>query len=41
VETEAVEPSLQDIPVVREFSDIFSEEIPSMPPLKKVEFALI
>ena len=38
VEIEASEPSLQDIPVVREFSNVFLEEIPSVPRLREVKF---
>jgi len=38
METGTVESSLKDIPVVREFPNVFSEEIPSMPPLREVEF---
>jgi len=40
VETVAREPSLQDIPVVREFSDVFQEGIPGMPPIREVEFRI-
>ena len=35
---EGAESSLEDIPIVREFPDVFPEEIPGMPPLRKVEF---
>ena len=38
--TEDVEPSLEDIPVVREFPDVFSDEIGCMPPLREVEFCI-
>ena len=38
VKIEAAEPSLEDIPVVRKFQDVFPEEIPDMPPLREVEF---
>ena len=37
VETDAVEPSLQDILIVREFPAIFPEEILGMPPIREVE----
>jgi len=40
VETEAAKPSLQDIPVVPEFPNVFSEEIPGMPPLREVAFCI-
>jgi len=39
-ETDATEPSLQDIPVVREFPYVFPQEIPRMPPLGEVEFRI-
>ena len=32
--------SLDDIPVVREFPDVFSDEVPGMPPLREVEFCI-
>ena len=32
--------SLRDIPVVQEFSDVFPEEIPGMPPPREVEFCI-
>ena len=38
VQTEGARPSLEDIPVVRGFPDVFSDEIPGMPPLREVEF---
>ena len=31
---------LDDIPVVWEFPDVFSDEIPDMPPLREVEFCI-
>jgi len=40
VRTESVGPSLEDIPVAREFPDIFPDEIPGMPPLREVEFCI-
>ena len=40
VETEAAKPFLQDIPVVRDFPDVFPEEIPGIPPLSEVEFCI-
>jgi len=40
VKTESVESSLEDLPVVREFPDVFSDEIPGMPPLREVEFCI-
>ena len=40
VKTRDAEPSLKDIPVVREFPDVFQEEILEMPPLREVEFCI-
>jgi len=40
VKIEAAEPSLEDIPVVWEFSDVFLEEIPGMPTLREVELCI-
>jgi len=33
-------PFLEDIPMVREFPDVFPDEIPGMPPLREVEFCI-
>jgi len=40
VKTGDVEPSLEDIPVVRKFPDVSSEDIFEMPPLKEMEFCI-
>jgi len=40
VNTEDAKPSLEDIPAVKEFPDVFSDEIPGMPPLRQVEFCI-
>jgi len=40
MKTEDVGPSLEDIPVVKEFLDVFPDEIPRMPPLREVEFCI-
>ena len=40
VNIEDAKSSLEDIPVVREFLDVFSDEIPGMPPLREVEFCI-
>jgi hypothetical protein len=37
---EAVMPELQDIPVVCEFSDVFPEDLPGLPPERDVEFVI-
>ena len=33
-------PDLEDIPVVRDFPDVFPEELPGIPPNRDVEFAI-
>src|ERR1044072_1044043 len=33
-------PDLEDIPVVRDFPDVFPEELPGMPPERAVEFVV-
>jgi len=38
VKTDGAGPSLEDISVVREFSDVFPDEIPDMPTVREVEF---
>jgi len=40
VKTEDARPPLEDIPVVKEFPDVFPDEIPDMPPLREVEFCI-
>jgi len=40
VKTEATELSLEDIPIVREFPNVFPEEMSGMPPLREVEFCI-
>ena len=40
VNTEDAKPSLEDIPIVKEFPDVFPDEIPGMPPLREVEFCI-
>jgi len=40
VKTKGAESSLEDILMVKEFSDVFSDEIPRMPPLREVEFCI-
>ena len=40
VNTEDAKSSLEDIPVAREFLDVFPDEIPGMPPLREVEFCI-
>ncbi|GKG30707.1 hypothetical protein Tco_0423195 [Tanacetum coccineum] len=31
---------LEDIPVVREFSEVFPEDLPGLPPIRQVEFQI-
>ena len=38
VNIEDAKPSLEDISIVKEFPDVFPDEIPGMPPLREVEF---
>ena len=33
-------PDIEDIPVVRDFPDVFPEELPGMPPERAVEFVV-
>jgi len=40
VKTEDTGPSLEHIPMVREFPDVFPDEIPGIPPLREVEFCI-
>jgi hypothetical protein len=37
---EAIIPEIQDIPVVCEFSDVFPEDLPGLPPKRDVEFVI-
>jgi hypothetical protein len=34
------ESRLEDIPVVNEFQDVFSQELPGMPPDREIEFTI-
>ncbi|XP_052477132.1 uncharacterized protein LOC128032559 [Gossypium raimondii] len=38
--TEMTESKLESVPVVCEFSDVFPEELPRLPPIREVEFAI-
>jgi len=40
VKTKDAKPSLEDVPLVREFPHAFPKEILGMPPLKEVEFCI-
>ncbi|KAJ0576325.1 putative aspartic peptidase domain superfamily [Helianthus annuus] len=40
VDKKVVEPKLEDIPVVKEFPDVFPEDLPGLPPQRQVEFRI-
>nr|GFA70979.1 putative reverse transcriptase domain-containing protein [Tanacetum cinerariifolium] len=40
VEKKPDEKRLEDIPVVKEFPDIFPEDLPGLPPIRQVEFQI-
>jgi len=40
MKTEDAKPSFEDIPVVKEYPNVFVDEIPGMPPLKEVDFCI-
>ncbi|KAJ9180916.1 hypothetical protein P3X46_009103, partial [Hevea brasiliensis] len=40
VDTRQAKPNLSDIPTVRDFPDVFPEELPGLPPEREVEFAI-
>jgi len=40
MEAKTPETSLKNIPIVQEFPDVFSEEIPSIPPPREVVFCI-
>nr|GFC19697.1 putative reverse transcriptase domain-containing protein [Tanacetum cinerariifolium] len=40
MEKKSDEKRLEDIPVVKEFPDIFSEDLPGLPPVCQVEFQI-
>ena len=35
-----MKPKLEDIPVLKEFEDIFPEEVPGLPPKRDIEFTI-
>ena len=39
-DTEAEPPTLHAVPVVNEFSDVFPEDLPGLPPEREVEFGV-
>ncbi|KAJ0575595.1 putative nucleotidyltransferase, Ribonuclease H [Helianthus annuus] len=40
IDKKAEEPKLEDIPVVKEFPDVFPEDLPGLPPQRQVEFRI-
>ena len=40
VNTQMVNPEMEEIPVVREFMDVFLEELPGLPPDREIEFVI-
>ena len=40
IDTVKARPSVSDIPTVRDFSDVFPEELPILPPHREIEFAI-
>ena len=40
IDTKRAEPSLLDIPTVCDYSDLFPEELPGLPPQREIEFAI-
>ena len=35
-----IKPKLEDIPVLKEFEDIFLEEVPGLPPKRDIDFTI-
>ena len=40
IDTKKVKPSLLDTPIVCDYPDVFSEELPGLPPQREIEFAI-
>ena len=40
VDTERVKPSSSDIPIVCDYSDVFLQELPRLPPRREIEFTI-
>ncbi|GMY21279.1 Transposon Ty3-G Gag-Pol polyprotein [Fagus crenata] len=40
IDSKAKEEKLEDIPIVKEFSDVFPEDLPSLPPDREIEFSI-
>ncbi|KAL0395508.1 UNVERIFIED_CONTAM: Transposon Tf2-12 polyprotein [Sesamum latifolium] len=40
IDSEKVNPTLEEIPVVRDFPEVFPDDLPDLPPHRKVDFAI-
>ncbi|GJW27808.1 putative reverse transcriptase domain-containing protein [Tanacetum coccineum] len=40
IENKSEEKRLEDVPIVRDFSEVFSEDLPGLPPTRQVEFQI-
>ena len=40
IDTKMTEKKIESVPVVCEFPDVFSEELPGLPPIREVEFGI-
>ncbi|GKD27635.1 hypothetical protein Tco_1233849 [Tanacetum coccineum] len=40
IENESEEKRLEDVPTVRDFSEVFPEDLPELPPTRQVEFQI-
>ena len=40
MDKKAAEPRIEDIPVVREYPEVFPEDLPGLPPQRQVEFRI-
>ncbi|KAL0427770.1 UNVERIFIED_CONTAM: hypothetical protein Slati_2951800 [Sesamum latifolium] len=40
IDAEKVNPTLEDIPVVRDFPEVFSDDLPGLPPHREVDFTI-
>ena len=40
IDTKKAKPSLSNIPTVSDYPDVFSEELPRLPPQREIEFAI-
>ncbi|WRX23775.1 hypothetical protein QQP08_016262 [Theobroma cacao] len=40
IDTSKGKPKLEDVPIVDEFSDVFSDELPGLPPDRELEFSI-